>query len=502
MSNIRLRRAGLIGFVTQLISAFTGLLFVIIVSRRLTPEAYGAWQLVISTAMVFLFPSPIITYWIIRFFARKIDVAKTGLTLTLLLFIVIMPIYLIASFFISIKANVNFAYFLFGILLLLSYYVRDNLNSLISSVDPEKGSISFLISEIGKVIIAIFIVFFIGLSILNALFVVLATLIIQNLGLYLYTRKYIINSSFNKFIAKDIIKNFWIPLYNSLSGFIGMLDGIIIATATGLTELIAYYKNAAVVATLIAYSSPIVGVLYPKILGSSHETHEIHIKNTLDLLFMILIPSSIGVLILAKPILYILRPDYIRVTEIAQILIISQIIQLLGFVAQSSLLGMETIDFNSNRSFHDLKKSLLIKVPTINIIANTFYIIGVTITSLIFSLINNLIIYIIILSLINIISQTLNTYILWRMLSERVKIRLNYQPIIKYFIASLIMGIVLFYTKKIIKFTSVYETAPEVLITISIGALTYLIILYIISKEFRSLTKAIINEIRQSLLKI
>jgi len=216
---------------------------------------------------------------------------------------------------------------------------------------------------------------------------------------------------------------------------------------------------------------------------------------------MILIPSSIGVFILARPILYILRPDYTKVTEIAQLLIISQIIQLLSFVAQSSLLGMETADINNNRSFHELKKSLLIRVPTINIISNAFYIIGVTIASLAFSLINSLIIYIIILSLIYIISQTFNTYILWHMLSKKVKIKLNHQPIIKYLIASIIMGIVLFYVKKIIKFTSVYETAPEVLITIGIGAITYIIILYAISKEFRSLTKVTINEIRQSLRK-
>ncbi len=501
MSNIRLRRAGLIGFTAQLISAFTGLLFVIIVSRRLTPEAYGAWQLVISTALAFVFPSSIITYWIVRFFARKIDVAKTGLMLTLLLFMTIMPIYLLFSFFISIKADVSFTYFIFGTLLLFSYYVRDILNSLITGVDPEKGSISFLISEISKVIIAVIIVFFIGLNILNALLIVLITLIVQNTGLYLYTRKYMMNSSFNKSIASNIVKNFWIPLYNSLSGFLGMLDGIIIATTTGLTELIAYYKNATAVATLIAYSSPIVGVLYPKILGSSHETHETHIRNTLDLLFMILIPSSISVFILSRPILYILRPDYTKVTEIAQILIISQVIQLLGYVAQSSLLGMETIDLNSNHSFHILRKSLLIKVPTINIASNAFYIIGVTITSLAFFLINNLVNYIVILSLINIASQALNTYMLWRMLNRKVKPRLNYQSITKYFIASLIMGLALFYMKKMIRFTSVYETAPEVLIVISIGALVYIASLYSISKEFRSLTRTIIDELKKSLPK-
>ncbi|MEM3833487.1 MAG: hypothetical protein QW128_07895 [Thermoprotei archaeon] len=500
MSNIRLQRAGLIGFTVQLISAFTGFLFVIIVSRRLTPEDLGTWQLVISTAMFFSFPSPIITYWIVRFFARKIDVAKTGFILTFVLLLMITPIYLISSFLISIKTNTPFVYFLFGIFLLISYYLRDNLNSLIFSVDPEKGSLAFLFSEISKVIIAIMVVFFVGLSIINALSIVFIALIVQNSGLFLYTKRYIMKSSFNKSVALKIIKNSWIPLYSSISGFLGMLDGIIIATITGSTEFIAYYKNAAAVASLISYASPIVGVLYPKILGSEQETHEIHIRNVLNLLFMIIIPSSLGIFILARPILYILRPDYMKVTEIAQILIISQIIYLIGYVAQSALLGMETADLN-NHSFKELRKSLLIKIPTINILSNVLYITGVTLASLFFFLIKDLINYMIILSLINIIAQAISLYILWAMLSRRIKNTLNYKLSIKYFIASLLMGITIYYMQRVIKFTSVYETAPELFLVIGTGALTYFITLYIISKEFRTLIRAIINEIKKSLIK-
>ncbi|MGB9728287.1 MAG: hypothetical protein ACP5GU_00045 [Thermoprotei archaeon] len=500
MSNIRLRRAGLIGFTVQLISAFTGFLFVIIVSRRLTPEDLGTWQLIISTAMFFSFPSPIITYWIVRFFARKIDVAKTGLILTFILSSIMTPIYLISSLFISIKTGTPIIYFLFGILLLISYYLRDNLNSLIFSVDPEKGSLAFLFSEISKVIIAIIVVSFIGLNIINALFIVFIALFIQNSGLFFYAKKYIMRSSFNKSIALNIIKNSWIPFYSSISGFLGMLDGIIIATITGSTEFIAYYKNAAAVASLIGYASPIIGVLYPKILGSDQETHEIHIKNTLDLLFMIVIPSSLGVFILAKPILYILRPDYMKVTEIAQILIISQIISLISYVAQSALLGMETADLN-NYSFKELKKSLLIKVPTINILSNILYITGVTLTSLIFFLIKNMVNYVTILSLINIISQAINSYILWAMLNRRIKITLNYKLSIKYFIASLLMSVIIYYMQQTIKFVSIYETAPELFLVIGTGALIYFITLYIISKEFRALTRTIINEIKKSLIK-
>ena len=46
MSGIRVTYSGLISFVVGLASVFTGIIFTIIVTRQLTPEEFGTWNLI------------------------------------------------------------------------------------------------------------------------------------------------------------------------------------------------------------------------------------------------------------------------------------------------------------------------------------------------------------------------------------------------------------------------------------------------------------------------
>ena len=46
MSGIRVTYSGLISFVVGIGSVFTGLIFTIIVTRRLTPDEFGEWGLI------------------------------------------------------------------------------------------------------------------------------------------------------------------------------------------------------------------------------------------------------------------------------------------------------------------------------------------------------------------------------------------------------------------------------------------------------------------------
>ena len=46
MSGIRVTYSGLISFVVGLASVFTGIIFVLIVTRQLTPEEFGTWNLI------------------------------------------------------------------------------------------------------------------------------------------------------------------------------------------------------------------------------------------------------------------------------------------------------------------------------------------------------------------------------------------------------------------------------------------------------------------------
>ena len=79
MSNIRVTYSGLINFVVILISFFTGLIFTIIVTRRLSPEEFGLWSLIGSLLLYVMIFKPINEYWTTRHIAREEDASITAI---------------------------------------------------------------------------------------------------------------------------------------------------------------------------------------------------------------------------------------------------------------------------------------------------------------------------------------------------------------------------------------------------------------------------------------
>jgi len=66
LSGIRVTYSGLIAFVIGLVSVFTGLAFVLIVTRRLSPEEFGTWALLGTIIGYLLISERIISYWTIN----------------------------------------------------------------------------------------------------------------------------------------------------------------------------------------------------------------------------------------------------------------------------------------------------------------------------------------------------------------------------------------------------------------------------------------------------
>ena len=78
MSGIRVTYSGLIAFVVGIGSIFTGLLFVLIVTRRLSPEEFGSWAVIGSMISYFIISETIVSYWTARQIARNEKVGKTS----------------------------------------------------------------------------------------------------------------------------------------------------------------------------------------------------------------------------------------------------------------------------------------------------------------------------------------------------------------------------------------------------------------------------------------
>ena len=67
---LRIAYAGSIQIISQFSSLFTGLLFVIIVTRNLTVAEFGLWQVLGSVLGLALLPVAPINYWNVRQVAR------------------------------------------------------------------------------------------------------------------------------------------------------------------------------------------------------------------------------------------------------------------------------------------------------------------------------------------------------------------------------------------------------------------------------------------------
>jgi len=106
LSDIRVTYAGLIAFVVGIVSVLTGLIFVLIITRTLTPEEFGTWGLIIAVLNYLLISEVIINYWTVRQIARSEPVGKTGLLSSTFFILAAIPIYLAYVYFTSDQSNI------------------------------------------------------------------------------------------------------------------------------------------------------------------------------------------------------------------------------------------------------------------------------------------------------------------------------------------------------------------------------------------------------------
>ncbi|MEM4249716.1 MAG: hypothetical protein QW395_05465, partial [Candidatus Nitrosotenuis sp.] len=123
MSNIRLTYSGLISLLLTIVSLFTGLIFTLIVTRRLDQAHFAMWSLIgsiIAYAMIF---SPISNYWLTRHVARGEKESVTGIISAVIFSIAAIGVYLIATLILSNSSDADYRILLFAVLLVPLTYI-------------------------------------------------------------------------------------------------------------------------------------------------------------------------------------------------------------------------------------------------------------------------------------------------------------------------------------------------------------------------------------------
>lgn len=494
MSSIRVTYSGLIGFVIGIISVITGMVFTLIVTRRLTPEEFGIWAIIGSMIGYFLFAEYIISYWSTRQIARGEPIGKTALVSSSIFSVAVIPIYISLALLMSKVQGEYLDTMLLATVLVPLTFVSQTLAGINLGYKPHATSFGVLAFESLKIPAGLALVFFLDLGINGA---IIATMIAYfgKLLIQIYFAKEKLGGYFKTEIIRKWIKLSWITLYNNISHLIWTLDVVIFPLITASVIGVAYYAASLAVAAIIGHTSMISQALYPKLLANGSKDH---VQENFVRLMYFAIPFLGIVIVFSRPALFALNPEYIIASEVVILLAFRAFFYTINTAFNNVLLGIETIDVEENPSFLKLLKSKLFFIPTLINIHYSLYIVILVIMLFIQSQ-NNV--------------GDLELVKTWSWISVGLSIpfaiysgilvkrnatfSLPLNEILKYVFSTIILIIIFIITSEtMIKYEiSIYDFLPGVVLQFLICSCAYIAVTYLIDNKTRILLKAIVMEI-------
>jgi O-antigen/teichoic acid export membrane protein len=495
LSSVRVTYSGLIAFIVGIGSILTGTVFTLIITRQLSVEEFGTWNLIGSIiAYTLLLESPIF-FWITREIARDKLSAKTGIITSGMFSSIGMLVYVIVANVIGQQSNADVTMMILAVILIPVNFLNHTLIGINAGWKPHIVSYGFITIEITKIPIALALIYYLELGILGVIITVLlstcASIIIQ-----LYYAKPKLKNRFEKKFVKKWLKLSWVALYKDIPGTLYISDVIIFSTITGNVTGIAYITAARAIGNLVRHSGNISTAIYPKMLaGGKHEHLQENLIRTLYFAF----PTIAFSIVFARAGVFALNPEYEIAASIVIFLSFRTFFATLNRIFRSAIQGVDKVDVVENAGFKNYIKSSLIVVPTIRTIQYASYVI-LLISGLYFLVENQssqfeLVNYWAIITVCVEIPFVIYFVILVR---RKFVLNLNFKIIFKYGISSFVsFGIThLLMERYLIYDISIFNFLPNLMLFVTFGIIFYLGFTYLIDKKTRQLFKMIIKEIR------
>lgn len=496
MSNIRLTYAGLISFLILMVSIFTGLIFTIIVTRRLEQADFALWSLIGGIVVYSMVFAPVSNYWVNRHIARGENEATTGIIASLILSIGGMIVFLTASFFISESSDSNFQILLFAAILIPLTYTVNSFTAISGSYKPQGNAFAMLTFELTKIPVGFFLVYVADMGIIGAI----STTFIANSVMLIFYVLYLknkIREKFHTYTFKNWLKLSWIPLLAGMHDRIIHMDTTIFTVISGSVIGVSYIGAAKAISNLVSNASSISVGLAPKLLATQ-KVHYIELMFDRTLLFAI--PMLGFVLVFAKAGLWILNPIYVNGIFVVYLWGIIHFLYVTYGIFYSGLMGLERVDVGFNANRRKYLKSRLFSVPLVYLVGYSSYIGSLIV---VFSLSKNLEIETLeILFWWGIIGIIANVGILitfWTMIKKTTSLQLPAKKISKYIILTSISVIILhFIISEYLEYKeSIFDFVPSLIPYLILYVAIYFGLLLAWEKDLRILFHQVFAELKR-----
>ncbi|SVC96365.1 uncharacterized protein METZ01_LOCUS349219, partial [marine metagenome] len=130
MSDIRVTYSGLINFIVGILIIFTGLIFILIVTRTVTPQEFGTWNLINNLVFYVVVVEPFISFWVTRETARDERTGTTAVLSSGMFSVVLIFAYIILANFLGFQTDANQQILLLGAVLVPLVFVNYTLTGI------------------------------------------------------------------------------------------------------------------------------------------------------------------------------------------------------------------------------------------------------------------------------------------------------------------------------------------------------------------------------------
>jgi O-antigen/teichoic acid export membrane protein len=493
LSEIRVTYSGLISFITSISTLFTGLAFMLIITRTLTPEEYGTWTVISSLILYGVILAPVISFWNTREIARGIESTKTAIIGSMILSILGVVVYLITIFVLSYQTEIKLEILLFGIVWIPTIFVNRVLVSVNLGFKPHLMNYGLITLEISKILSALFFLQVLEIGIYGVIVSYAISTLISNVILLYFVRKKLVHK-----IKRDLflkwIKLSWVPGY--FAGFTNLVfktDIIIFAVIINSMESLSYFAAATLIAGVVISGGTIATGLYPKLLEGKQK----QVSETLRLVFYFSIPLLMTAIVFSKAGLYTLNPTYAIAVPITIFITFRFFFHTLTNIFSQIMIGDDKVDLNEKASFRDYTKSKLFFMPNLRVLQFSIYLITLIILFQFGKDIYSEFELIIFWSIISVIVQIPLTIYLYFVMKQQIKFELDRKILIYLVIALGVFGLTNYLVEEYLIFTeNIFEFLPNMIIYVFFAMILYFSITLLVDNKTRNIVKGIIKELK------
>lgn len=490
-SGVRLRYTGMVLFFSKLFSVLTGLVFVLLITRKLPVEQYGLWRMINNYIIYTFVFVDVYNYWLPRNMARGINASKTGLTLSLILGSAATMVYLAIALWFSKSFDQPLQILLIAAPQVVLYYFQYAIESVSSGYAPQFNGYSRIVFELVKVGLAFLLVFYFRIELSGAILAVMFAQIVSIVFLVMLNFRVIADSSFDLSLAKIWLKHSWLPIFGTGISVISGLDVLVVRLFSGNEYPAAYLGIAITMSGLVTNASIVASALYPRLLAKASISE---IKVVMKLMYMFAIPISIFMFFYAEPISALYGLKYLVAIDTAKAAIIGSLIFVFPPLLDVILLGLEHKDAISPTS-KDILNSMLFKLPLLNCVISfihlaTVYVLQIGVQSDVEASLR----WIMAIIASNILTITVKLIILRRSFKISVSTS-TMMSLFRYLAISLLATFASFNIWKVAPSEKILELISSLVPPAAFTATFYFVLLAIVDRDFKELLKDIAKNV-------